>query len=189
MTRKCWTQLISYVYEFRSTNSRNILEMCFWNKWVPNSVFPLFAIYCHSQAGCFIIWVFFLCCLLVWDVSVCLVVAVCLFKEVSLGPCLTCFTIGKEHPLFTYSRAPGLCSSNNLSQVIVSEPWDTWQANKGHTPPWNIYEKRTCSVNLPLHTHPRNGTWLPLTGCRAMTIAHPISLLAYNHFKATPELM
>lgn len=126
--------------------------------------------------GCF--------CLFVWRW-----LFVCLFKEVSLVPCLTCFTVGKEHPLFTYSRAPGLCSSNNLSQVIVSEPWDTWQANKGHTPPWNIYKKRTCSVNLPLHMHPKNGTWLPLTGCRAVMITHPISLLAYNHFKATPELM
>lgn len=93
-------------------------------------------------------------------------------EDLSLFPCLTCFTVSKEHPLFTYSRAPGLFSSNNLSQVSVSEPWDAWQANKGHTSPWNIYKKHTCSVILALNMHPRNGTWLPLIGCNLMIIGH-----------------
>lgn len=95
------------------------------------------------------------------------------FKDLSLFPCLTCFTVSKEHPLFTYSRAPGLFSSNNLSQVIVLKSWDSWQENKGHTSPWKIYMNHTCSIILALNMHPRTGAWLPLTGCSVIIIGHP----------------
>lgn len=110
--------------------------------WLQPSQQPLIHQTMHSDRSlrkCILNSIPLICCLFL--LTGCLVYFVCFallylwgfFKDQFLFPRLTCFTVSKEHPLFTYSRAPGLFSSSNLSQVIVRKSQDAWQENKGHT--------------------------------------------------------